>query len=66
MLPIHLTRPEDVPERLKLYQKARLDRVEKIQQNSRVAGKESEEEDSGGKSSCLYPSALFIADPSVA
>ena len=49
MLPLGTT-PDEVPERLKLYNQARYERATTVQKNSRLVG-------STGSSKCMFTSA---------
>lgn len=51
------TKPEDVEGRLRLYEKARFERVTSIQEASRVAGREGDEE--AKKSSLILKTMRF-------
>jgi 2-polyprenyl-6-methoxyphenol hydroxylase-like FAD-dependent oxidoreductase len=44
------TKPEEVPERLELYEKCRADRAWKVQEHTRVAGRDQVENEDPTKS----------------
>ncbi|KAH8150016.1 uncharacterized protein LAJ45_05702 [Morchella importuna] len=64
LLPLPQTTPTDVPERLRLYQQARFERVRLIQQHSRDVGKEDQEVTrvNNGTAAFLYLDYNFAHD----
>jgi Acetoacetate decarboxylase (ADC) len=53
------TRPADVPERLHLYEKIRYERAHAIQQFTRLAGRDLDQQD-GGKLDSMFSSESFL------
>jgi hypothetical protein len=53
------TNPEDVPERLQLYEKVRYERAHAIQQFTRLAGRDLNQQE-GGKLDSMFPDCEIL------
>jgi 2-polyprenyl-6-methoxyphenol hydroxylase-like FAD-dependent oxidoreductase len=52
--------PEDVPERLRLYETIRYERAHAVQQFTRLAGRDLNEQE-GGKLDSMFPSNTVLS-----